>query len=142
MDRCETVDYSILGKEIYSLFDDNGFRKLEVDAEYSDVPASEKYWIAIDSKFEFLTLRTYENTVIELIVTNPDLCIGNELMVGLKDKDFNKKYPKSLLVSSDQDPSGYKKYVFLDDGVEINVEVYKEVVFSIGITKAEKIKKN
>lgn len=123
----------ILGESIYSLYENYDFQKIEVDNEYADLKESEKYWLALDSNFEFMTLRTVNNMVEEIIIRNPDFRTHRGAYVGMRFESFKDLYPTARRLDSYQ--SGIRRpvlaYCVEEDSLEFSF--VKNEIFSIRV---------
>ena len=87
------VNEEILGKRICSLYENFNFLKIEIDNEYADLKAGEQYWLAVDSHHEYLTLRTLNKAIVEIIIRNPDIETKRGIKVGDTLDRFKQAYP-------------------------------------------------
>ena len=94
----KSIQTEIIGQEIYALIDQKGFHLLTEDTGYPDWEAGEKYWIAIDSRYEYITLRTLDDVVVEMIVHNPDLQTERGISPGDSLNHFLSVYPEAELL--------------------------------------------
>jgi len=84
---------NLLGEQIYSLYEKFNFIAIEVNNEYADLQAGENYWLVVDSRHEYFTIRTTNNVVVEAIIRNPDLETKRGIKVGDRFDYFMKVYP-------------------------------------------------
>ena len=91
----KVIESEVLGDHIFSLYDKYGYRKIEVDNEYADLQSGEQYWLVVDSRHEYLTLRTQDDIVVEIIIRNPDLTTKRGVKVGDKLSQFVSLYPEA-----------------------------------------------
>jgi hypothetical protein len=129
----KVINKNILGKKIYSLYDSFNFQKIEVDNEYADLGKGEKYWLAVDSNFEFLTLRTMNEIVAEVFIRNPDLITKRGVSVGTSLGEFNKLYPDAIVLSSYQNGVKRQMLAYCIESAKLEVEIFKDKVFSIRV---------
>ncbi len=129
----KVIDKNILGQEIATLYDKFGYLKLEVDNEYADLDRLERYWLAIDSHYEFLTLRTINDLVVEVIIRNPDIKTERGITVGKKLDEFIKSYPDANKLNTYT--SGIKRQLiaYCVESEKLEVEFYEGKIFVLKI---------
>ena len=127
------IEKNILGKNVYSLYDGFGFQKIEIDNEYADLGKHEKYWLAVDSNFEFLTLRTINDLLIEVFIRNPDLKTTRGIYVGASFDKFKKFYPDAIELNRYQNGVKRQMLAYCAATEKLEVEIFEDKVFSMRI---------
>jgi hypothetical protein len=89
----KVIEPSVLNSEIFSLYEDLNYISILEDGEYADLKEGEKYWLAIDSRHEYLSLRTINNIIVEVIIRNPDITTLNGLGAGDNLERLKTLYP-------------------------------------------------
>lgn len=89
----KTIEQGLLGQQIYTLYEKYNFIAIEINNEYADLQAEENYWLVVDSRHEYFTLRTINKVVVEAIIRNPDLETKRGIKVGDHFDYFMKIYP-------------------------------------------------
>ncbi|WMS87506.1 hypothetical protein [Pleionea litopenaei] len=93
----KSIQQEILGEDVLSLYDSLAFISiLDRSGEFADLNRGEKYWLAIDSRHEYLTLRTENDKVLEVIIRNPDLVTEQGIGVGTTLEELREAYPKAV----------------------------------------------
>ncbi len=133
----KSIQQEILGKELFSLYDDLAFISiLDNSGEFADLNRGEKYWLAIDSRHENLTLRTENDKVLEVIIRNPDLVTEKGIGVGATLEKLREAYPKAVKLTHYS--NGVKRqwdvYYLTEENIEVNFN-------SKGIVKDLRLKK-
>ena len=125
------VQADLIGNEVYSLYDSFSFRKIEIDNEYADLKAGEKYWLAIDSRHEYITLRTIDKVVMEVIIYNPDIETVKGIRIGDDLSQFLKKYPNAKVLTHYRTGVLRKELSFYirSERTEINFNNDKKVIY-------------
>ncbi len=90
------IEVGLLNSEIFSLYEKYSFISILEDEEYADLKQGEKYWLAIDSQHEYLTLRTVNNIIVEVIIRNPDLVTRKGLGTGDNKERLKALYPNAV----------------------------------------------
>lgn len=129
----KSIEKNLLGKDVYSLYENFGFQKLEVDNEYADLRKNEKYWLAVDSNFEYLTLRTEDNIVRDIIIRNPDFQTEQGAYVGISSKEFKKIYPNAKQLARYQGSVKKQISIYCIQLENLEVEVVQGKVFTIRV---------
>ena len=124
------IKKEILGNRITSLYETFGFLKLEIDGEYADLQEGEHYWIAIDAGYEYLTLRTVKNIVVEIIITNPDLKNMRGIAVGATQSEFLNAYPDATKLTTYQNGINRQLSAYCVESEKLEVEFYEGKIFS------------
>ena len=127
------INPNILGEKIYSLYDRFDFQKLEIDNEYADLAKLEKYWLAVDSNYEFLTLRTVNDFVVEIFIRNPDLSTERGVSVGASLDEFNKLYPDAIVLNSYQNDVRRQIPAYCIENEKLEIEIFDDKVFSMRV---------
>lgn len=89
------IEQGLLGQQIYTLYEKFNFIAIEINNEYADLQAGENYWLVVDSRHEYFTLRTINKVVVEAIIRNPDLETKRGIKVGDNFDYFMKIYPEA-----------------------------------------------
>ena len=124
------IQKELLGHEIYSLYDKFGILKIEIDGEYADLKKGEKYWIVIDSNYEYFIVRTLNNVVVELIIKNPDLQMKSGVSVGTHLNDFLKVYPSAEKLIAYRSGIKRQSLAYCVESENLEVEFRNEKIFT------------
>ena len=129
----KTIQKNILGREVTSLYESHGFLKLEIDNEYDDLDKGELFWIAIDSNHEFLTLRTQDDIVVEIIIVNPDLQSERGIAVGDRLNIFLQAYPHAVNLTTYRNGIKRQLIAYCVEEEKLEVEFYQGKIFSLRV---------
>ena len=125
----------LLGREIFTLYKEFKYLKIEKDNEYADLQVGEQYWLVVDSRHEYLTLRTMNKIVVEMIVRNPDLETKKGVKVGDTLKSFLGAYPESKRLTHYQTGVVRKGNDFFIDSENAEINFGKEGTVEVIILK-------
>lgn len=133
----KSIQQEILGEDVFSLYDSLAFISiLDRSGEFADLNRGEKYWLAIDSRHEYLTLRTENEKVLEVIIRNPDLVTEQGIGVGTTLEELREAYPKAVKLThySNGVKRQWDAYYLTEENIEVNFS-------SKGIVKDLRLKK-
>ena len=125
----KVIEEDLLGQEIYSLYEKFNFIAIETNNEYADLQAGENYWLVVDSRHEYFTLRTINEVVVEAIVRNPDLETKRGIKVGDSFDHFMKIYPDAKRLTHYQTGVSRRGIDFLveSESIEVNFNIQETV---------------
>lgn len=134
----KVIEEDLLGQQIYSLYEKFNFIAIEINNEYADLQAGENYWLVVDSRHEYFTLRTINKIVIEAIIRNPDLETKRGIKVGDHFDYFMNIYPdaKRLTHYHTGVPRRGTDFFVESENIEVNFNS-QETVEAIRLRKLE-----
>lgn len=127
--RDRVINQEILGQKTAALYDKFGFLKLETDNEYADLAQGERYWLAIDRNHEYLTLRTVNNRVVEIIIHNPDIKSKRGITTGASLNVFLKAYPNAKKLADYRSGIERQLVAYCVENENLEIEFYEDRVY-------------
>ena len=125
----KVIEEELLGQQIYSLHERFNFITMEVVSGVPHLRAGENYWLAVDSRHEYLTLRTMSNVIVEVIIRNPDLETKRGIKVGDHIDYFREIYPDAKRLT--HYPTGVPRrevdYFVESENIEVSFDRQKTV---------------